>query len=308
MKNSHWCLALALLLALVSSPAMANDAPVLQEVMTMRVEGGITIDPNGRVIEYHIDTPLQPELKRIIDDAVPKWSFHPVTVDDQPVGARTKMQLTLVGVPHGKGYRISIEKALFRDDSVTATPLPASEEEVEVELSLKERKPLPRFPRFTVDGLVVVYVRFSPQGRVEDAFPSQSTLFNADGAPEVLAQALQEMEDNAVAAIRQWRADVVVRGGEPEAQDLTATIPVAYVWNAGQRRRSMLGPQPRLRGGVPDNLGHWRLERRSALRSVPWLPDQRLELAGASDIDPLVPLLPAAASSLRRRETTPATL
>lgn len=301
MNLSRLGLLLGFLFVALPRSAVATDAPALQELMTMRVEGDITIDSAGRVLEYHIDTPLQAELKQVIDRAVPGWLFHPVTVDGQAVRAKTGMQITLTAERHGQGYRIAIDKALFRDDSIGGAPA-----EPGFKLSLKDMKPLPRFPSYTVDGLVVVYVRFSPEGRVEEAMASQATLFNAAGEPEVLARALREMEENAVTAIRQWTADVVIHEGT-DASDITATIPVAYIWGAGKPKRSgLFGATPRPQASaVPDNLGQWRLERRGAQRAIPWLPDARLAQAGVSDIDPAAPLLQPATSSFRLRDTSP---
>jgi hypothetical protein len=304
------CLLLASSGALAQQQVATPDAG--EALLTMRIDGDVTVDPQGKVSGYHIDTEVQSELKVLLEKAIPTWSFVPVVLDGNPVAVKSGMRITLAGKSVEGGYRISIDNVSFHEperEHARAQQPHAGQPDVrrltpQVTLSVKERKVSPRFPRYAANGIVVVYVRAGLDGSVEDAIATQSALINAEGEPALLAQARKEMEDNAVAAIREWKLDVDAHGKTPDARDLTGAITVEYVWGAPapNRPRSLFGPT--VRGSRPTESvsGKWRNELRGPMRKIPWLPDARLaEQIGVSDAGDGIPMVPLA-SPLQLRD------
>ena len=268
MRNRIWLLAGLLLVAVA---VMADEpAPQTETLMTMRVDGEIAIDKEGRVLAYTIATKLQPEIKAVLDKAIPGWVFFPVLIDGKPTAVKTKMRITLGGKPVDNGYKVGIDNVVFRDESVkeeVGAVAPSG-----VKLSLKSRRPLPEYPRYSVNGHVLVYIRAAPNGDIEEAFAAQSSLFNAKGSEEELAAALKAMEVNAVKAIKRWKLNVDTQGKQPTLADLTETISVVY---------TMAGSTV-----TKETAGIWRWENRAPYRDVPWLRDTRLaQRIGVSDVD-----------------------
>lgn len=272
----------AAMLCLAACSAVAADAPPSAEsVMTMRVNGEIAIDPQGKVLDYRLDTKLQPELQQLIAKAVPNWTFFPIVIEGKPVAAKTRMRITLAGKSVGAAYKINIDNVIFHGDEVGGLPAPAA-----VALSSKVRKPAPKYPKFAVNGLVLVYVRASLDGKIEDAIAGQSSLFNAKGTPEQLAAAIKAMEDSAVFAIKQWTLNVETHGKNPSPEDLTATISVHYMLGGSQQMPLGGGWRQRPASDLADKAGQWRFETRGEMRRIPWLRDARsAQQIGVSDVE-----------------------
>lgn len=267
MRKRIWLLACLLLVAVVAKAT--ETAPPLEALMTMRVDGEIAIDTQGKVLDYKITTEVKPAIQTLFDKAIPAWTFHPVTIEGKPAAVKTKMRITLAAKPIDDGYDVSIDNVVFRDESAKED---ADAPRAAVVLTTKTRKPLPKYPGYRVNGQVMVYIRVAPDGHIEEAFAAQSSLFNAKGSPRQFAAALKAMEDNAVWAIKRWTVDVATNGRQPTAEDMTATIAVVYT-AAGTP-------------GAKDVAGTWRFEDRAPFRDVPWLRDTRLaQRVGVSDVD-----------------------
>lgn len=282
MRKGIWLLA-CLLLATVAVSA-SEPAPQAETLMTMRVDGEIAIDTQGKVLDYKIATEVQPEIKALLDKAISGWAFIPVLIDGTPTAVKTKMRITLAGRPVDTGYKIGIDNVVFHGES--AKDKAAAAPPTGVVLTTKTRKPIPKYPKYAVNGMVLVYVRTSPEGKIEEAIAAQLNLFNAKGDPTQLANALQAMEDNAVSAIRQWTVNVETHGKTPTVEDLTATICVRYEMG-GAQGLPFGGGFVQKPPGEPDNVGRWRFETRGTMRSAPWLQNARLaQRVGVSDVNP----------------------
>jgi hypothetical protein len=260
-----------------------------EDLITMRVDGQIAIDEQGKVLDYRVDTKLQPELQVLIDKAVPSWLFWPVLVDGKPTAARTGMRITLTGTQVDTGYRIAVDNVTFSNkdasDKNSHWKIPASPG---VEMTVKSRKSKIQFPGYRVDGLVVVHVRVSPQGTIEEITASQSSLFNLTGNPKILAKARKSMEDSAIKGIRGWTFNVETHGRTPKPEELSGAISVQFVWNTDSADQL-------------HETGVWRREHRGPYHAPGWLRDTRLAQRvgssdmGGSDVTPL-------ASPVRLRE------
>ena len=282
MHKGPWTLALCLLLSPFGGRASDADrggstasatVETAEALITMRVDGQIAIDAQGKVLDYRIDTKLQPELQALIDKAVPNWLFWPVMVDGKPAAARTGMRITLAGTPVDKGYRIAVDNVTF---SSKGAPGQSAHERIPatpgVEMSIKSRKSKIHFPGYRVNGLVVVHVRISPQGKVEEIGASQSSLFHLTGSSKLLAKARKAMEDSAIKGIRGWTFNVDTHGRTPKPEELSGAISVEFVWNADSADQL-------------NGTGVWRHELRGPYQAPAWLRDARLaQRVGSSDM------------------------
>lgn len=115
MRNAVWGCLLGMLLA-VPLQAGAGAGDGYEALMTMRVDGDITIDAAGRVAGYHLKTGIEPALKTLIAGSVPHWEFDPVLLDGTPVAAKSKMRITLRAKEEDGGYVVAIDNAIFHDE------------------------------------------------------------------------------------------------------------------------------------------------------------------------------------------------
>ena len=273
MKFPGSILAMAVLAA---APAFATDTPApaaaqSESLLTMRGDGEIAIAANGKPLDYRSASPLVPELKQLIARAVPAWSFWPVLVDGKAVAARTKMRITLAAQPLANGYSVRVDNVTFRDDTAADAQSGASVDEVEIAARSMR---LPKSPRGlhypSAEAMVLLHLKLTPQGTVEQAFAAQSSLFNVRDRPELMDRALKVLEEHSMRAARGWTFDVDSKGKVADADDLTVVVPMVY----------------QMLGGGTDVAGQWRQEARNRLRMTPWLRDTRLaQRIGVSDVD-----------------------
>lgn len=194
--NNRWAAALALVLALAVPAAAyaAKPEPAAgQQMITMRLNGKIVIDPQGHVREYRIDTQAPKEVQELLGKAIPTWRFHPVEVDGKAVPAQSPMRVVLTAVRHGEGYMLSIDNVLFRPNTELeyAEELAARDPD-QIRFTVQDMRP-PAYPadlmRAGIDGIVLLVLRLDAEGRVADAMVSQSSLFNAVGGGSALDRA-----------------------------------------------------------------------------------------------------------------------
>jgi TonB family protein len=267
---------LACLLVVPLGGIAREKLQVSNSIMTMRVDGEITIDQAGSVLDYKITTPIKPEMQQLLDKAVRKWTFHPVTVDGKPAIAKNNMRITLAAREAGSGYAVSVDNVTFRrmsSDSKAGQGKPTAENGAVI-ITAKSMKP-GHYPtglaQAGVEGAVLLDIRVSPQGNVEDVVAVQSSLYDVRGRPDVLEDARKLLEVSAIAAAKKWKFNVTVTKSNPTAADLTVSVPHWYVMEKNRRR---------------EHLGQWRVELRSEKAIVPWLLDARTaQDIGVSDLD-----------------------
>ena len=66
---------LAIAMLATADAASATKVQIAQgeSILTLRVDGDLSIDPAGRVVDYRIRTKLDPKIERLIAKAVPAW-------------------------------------------------------------------------------------------------------------------------------------------------------------------------------------------------------------------------------------------
>lgn len=268
--------------------ATSIDVAKGEAVLTLRVDGQLSIDPQGNVVDYQISTKLEPQVEKLVRRAVPGWRFKPIHLDGKPVIAQSPMRITLSAVEMAQGYKVMVDNVVFR---------PNTREEWEAEeANRKDRprisvageapKPLvwitsktlrpPSYPsemqRAGVEGIVLLTLRLHPDGTVAEVFASQSSLLNVKGSPALLDRARLMLERSASAVAKRWTFAVSAEDMPSlSPEDLTVRVPVEY---------SMGGSS-----GPGKLAGQWRHEFRGPNQPAPWLPDENATRVGVSDLN-----------------------
>lgn len=280
---------LALVLAFGSTHAGSDPAMQGESVLTLRVDGELTIGPEGGVVDYRLITKLDPQVEALVKRAVPKWRFKPVLVDGKPVMAASPMRITLAAEEIAEGYRVTVDNVVFRPNtradydaeraSRKAHPrinVVGEDPEPPVSISSKAMTP-PKYPsglqRSGVEGIVLLNLRLNPDGTVAEVFAAQSSLLNVKGGAALLDRARAMLERNAGDVAKRWKFTVEAEDpGKLLPKHLTVRVPVAYT----------LGLSP----GDGDGLaGRWRHEFRGPNLTAPWLSGGEAAKVGVSDLD-----------------------
>lgn len=270
-------LALAALLGTVHPAWAGSPSPAstgFEQVLTMRVDGTISVDATGKVNAYELTTKLEPAVKAVIDKAVPHWSFLPPEVDGKVRAVKTSMRITLLGRQVADGYQVSIDNVLFSkptyDDFFDGSgPGPAPGPSAG-SMTIASMEPLPKFPKFRISGMVTLQLSVSPEGRVLEASPTQCSLYHANGALAELARICREMERNVAKAARQW----TFRHEGGPAMPTTTTLPFLF-YSGGEIHEIIT------KASAP---GAWRLEARTPYRVPAWAQKDRFDQrVGTSD-------------------------
>ena len=258
---------LPLLLALAfAAPVVAGDAPALpplESVVTLRVDGNIEIDANGKVVSHTLDTAVPEALQSIIDKAVATWTFAPPTEDGKPVErARSKMRVSLSAkdVEQGgaKGLAVKIDNVTF--------PPAQTEKRAPGDATLRPRDKL-KHPGLSAEALVTLNFRYDPSGKIVDVAPSQCTILAVDKrlTPE---EACEALERHSVQGFKRYHLKVEP-GGKDELQPGTMAFMYASYGSRNAR---------------PETTGQWRPELRTPYRKAPWEPADAPRM-GTSDVD-----------------------
>lgn len=277
------------LLACAGAYAGAKDEATQGEaVLTLRVDGEISIDPEGGVADYRISTKLNPQLERLVRRAVPSWRFKPIVVDGKPVIATSPMRITLSAEEKDGGYKVTVDNVVFRPNTRAEWEAEQASRKARPRMSVVGEAPQPmvwitskslRPPKYPpelqhagVEGMVLLTLRLHPDGRVAETFASQSSLLNVKGSPGQLDRARVMLERNASDAAKRWTFTIAAEeGASMSAHQLTVRLPVEYFMQGSTG---------------PDRLaGRWRHEFRGPNRPVPWLNADKAPRIGVSDLN-----------------------
>ena len=284
--------AAVVLLFMAGAPALAGDGadPTAagEAVLTLRVDGQLTIDPEGRVSEYRVEGSLDPAVAGMLQRAVPAWRFKPILVDGKPATATSPMRITLAAEEMAEGYRVKVDNVVFwpntpeQHAAAEASRMAHPDMRVAGEaprpgvriLSKTMRPPVypPEMMQAGVEGIVLLSLRLHPDGSVAEAFASQSSLLNVKGRPEILDRGRMMLERNASTAARRWKFTVLAEDAATLAPgDLTVRVPVEYRLGVMTEGGSL--------------AGQWRHEFRGPNRPAPWLPPEEATRVRVSDLN-----------------------
>ena len=265
------CWLLGLSCMMLSGALMAaGPAAVRKRVQaSMLVTGTIDVAPNGHVAGYALDHPdkLPATVRDLLGKAIPHWAFEPVTVNGQPVIARSPMSVRVVAQPLADGrYSITVAGAAFGHGADGSGRTLVTKHRV-----------TPLYPREAlkarVAGKVYVLVRVDRQGQVAEALARQVNLRVIAGDRD-MARWREVLARAALNAIRHWTFTPPTVGKAAIAPYWQATVPVNFS----------------LRGwGVPraegrPSYGQWQPYVPGPVQQAPWV-DRRM-LAGSADAVP----------------------
>lgn len=283
--------AVALMAALAGGTAHASDPVVAQgeSVLTLRVDGELTIGPEGRVADYRITTKLDPQVEALVKRAVPTWRFKPILVDDKPAIATSPMRITLAAEAIEQGYQVTVDNVVFRPNTRAQYEAELASEKAHRRISVageasepqvwitSKRLSPPGYPvglmKSGVEGIVLLNLRLNPDGTVAEVFAAQSSLLNIKGREALLDRARAVLERSASDVAKRWTFEIETE--QPaglSAEDLTVRVPVAYT----------LGTTGKPTDGL---AGKWRHEFRGPNLAAPWLPVDEATKIGVSDLD-----------------------
>ncbi len=290
MRAIRMAIVSVLLAAAANVGAQAPVEPGKSEsVLTMRVDGELSIDPDGRVMDYQIGSKLDPQLQKMVQRVVPSWRFKPILVDGKPVIAKTPMRITLKAEEMAEGYRVTVDNVVFRPNTKEQYEAEQASRKAHPRMSVAGEAPAPpvwitsqrlqppKYPpglqRSGVEGIVLLTLRLKPDGTVAEVFAAQSSLLNVEGREKLLERARVMLEHNASDVAKHWTFRVEAENPEGlAAKDLTVRVPVSY----------SLAPS----GEATDGLaGKWRHEYRGPNQRAPWLPDAKAPKIGVSDLN-----------------------
>ncbi len=280
------CLAMLPVHAQDVKPASAGAGVVevgaSEVVMTMRVDGELVFDTEGRVIEHKVITPgIQQELLKLANDEMARMRFEPVRVDGRPANGRTFARMTLLGREREGGrFEVGIEQVLFFKGKFHGSGAPNLDagdrrnDKAAGGWALASGATRLRYPidmmRSGVSGAVTVRVLMHGNGSVEDAFVTQSAMFNVRGRERELDAGRKSLEQMVLSAVRTWRFKPPAKPGSPDDPEWrTATIPVFFQIDASGSERA----------------GKWRMERRGPRRMATWEARSGQGLVGVSDME-----------------------
>jgi hypothetical protein len=270
-------------------PASANEAaggaeasaPVMVEhLLSMSIDGTILIDTDGSVRDYALTTKVLPEIGENLGKAIRNWRFEPVQVDAQPARQEARMRISLAATQVGKDYQVRVDNVVFRP-MATASPADAHNDPSAAIQAERRKLDPPKYPvglmRQGIGGRVLVALHFSPEGKILEAVPVQSMLFDTRGKDRDLARAIKMFEDATIRATRDWLVDVKIKPGVPTtAKDFTTFTTVEYVMDDSpgfSRKTPYVEPS-----------GQWRMVARTPKQIVPWLLGLDAPDVGVADL------------------------
>lgn len=247
-----------------------NVAREAESLYTMRVRGELAFDTSGKVVEHRYSTQVEPAVAAGIDRAIATWRFQPYMKDGAAVAVRTPFEVTLAGretVP-GK-FEVKVESARFGNSKKSCAPGPKCKD-----AELENEPRLPGYPKGLmksgVSGMVLVYLKIDPEGRVLDASVAQSALFNIKGRTEILSKARKNLERECLIYSRKlkWKAGT----GDPVGgSDINRMAALPFVF--------------KMTDAAVDNVGTWRFEARGPKQVAAWLQKNKVNAPGVSDVD-----------------------
>ncbi|MDI9238328.1 protein tonB [Lysobacter sp. LF1] len=190
---------------------------------SMLVKGTIDIDPQGQVVEYHLEqaASLTPALLGIVDRRIRAWQFEPVLLDGRAVRARSPMQLRLVTKKDGENY-------LFRIAGATFGSVDKEGESPTYDGKLRP----PRYPEGAVfnrvGGTVYLVLRIGRDGSVEAAVAEQVNL-RSIGTEREMKLFREMLADSAIYTSRRWKFNFPTRGEDADAPFVSVRVPVDFI-------------------------------------------------------------------------------
>ncbi|MGH8184853.1 MAG: energy transducer TonB [Rhodanobacteraceae bacterium] len=284
MARFAWRLLMALAVPGLAFAHGGVDAAKRSVEGSMLVTGEIAVNPDGGVYGYSLDhrDKLPPAVVNLIDQTLTGWKFTPVKVNGKPELAKAFMSLRIVAKQiDAKHDAISVESAAFGAETTQAHKTSDCANVASVAngacLTYLTRRP-PDYPRNLINdlvsGTVYLVLEVDRQGRVAQVAVEQVDLREiADGA--TLGRWRRELGDVSLAAARKWTFQVPQAGSGEGWNHWIVFVPVNYAIDVfGQKKKI----------GEPD-YGQWDAYVPGPVNSIPWLQEQRGQIASNGNAD-----------------------
>ena len=250
-------------LVLVLGGVQAKElAPNLDAYMF--VDGVVTVSETGRVLDHRITTVVDPQVQSLIEGAIVRWLFQPVTMDGTPIPFTSKVRITL----HGLTTQTTGELMVRVADAQFIDAFRKGEEAPTRDLPIRYRKIIrPEFPRgFARKGVqaqTVLALRIDRGGKVVDQSVLYTDLVGTPVSEDALVEARTAFEKASLRVVRHWTFDVRPEAFPDGAEYITVAAPISF---SGFRSTE--------RWTTP---GKWTILTRGQRHSVPWAqPDASL--------------------------------
>lgn len=254
------CVLLALVLAATSLAGEDSRARV-----SMLVTGRLTVSAQGNVTGWSLDRPdkLPPQVKALLEQAVPDWRFKPVLQHGSPIAVHADMSLRVVARPDGSDrYALGIAAVSFTraDDKDRIT---------------SRRRPSPRYPaeaiRERVGGTVYAVAQIDERGHVTRTAAEQVNLFR-EGNPVQMRHWRELLADATFRALRTWTFTLPEDARARSRSSWAVRIPITYSLVQRKRKDS-------------DDYGIWVAYYPGPHQDVDWL-ESHDSLSGDPDALP----------------------
>jgi hypothetical protein len=217
------------------------------------VTGRIAIDPEGRVTEQSLETPLPEAISEAVQRRIAAWRFEPVKVDERAVVATTRMDLSLRLVEADDQFDLFVDSVHF------GSPAPHPNQQrgrgsIRYPSSMLQRR---------VGGRVVLAVRLDADGSVAELRPYQTSLSVRTGSEREAERFRAALEQASMRAAAHWQFDMSERI-DGEAHGATVMVPIEF--RIVER-------------GAPTRPGSWHTLVPGPVHAVPWQQqDERLAI------------------------------
>ncbi len=254
-------LALALWSSGVTAPARAAEYEV-SPALLLEAGGSLVVATDGSVESVAIDTPLSPALHDALQASLGKMRFEPIRIKGELVRAKTGFHVVLAGTREGESIRARIDAITFpapKGETPELAPDP--------EQTLRPgRLDPPRFPRAEqmsgIMGTVKLAIRITPEGRTGDVQVVEGMIYDTGVSPVRARRALRNFEVAALGAARGWSYKVPADAAIRNADQMTATTLVAFIFD--------------LKGGFDlSKPGQWLPVQRAQSQPIAWLPREK---------------------------------
>jgi len=270
--NPSVCFVLGLVLPALALAQGGADAPRRDVEASMVVTGTITLNPNGSVQGYTLREPdkLPPIVLRIVEQAVPAWSFVPVIAGGKAVTAKAGMSLRIVAdMLDAQHAVVRIAGAEFGCDASDAHKLLPNACSANTTVTPLQRTP-PRYPaealKSWVGGEVFLVLQIGRDGHVQRAVVRQVNLYSLTRDRTHYRHVLA---DATLRVARTWRYHIPTTGTEAEKDHWVVQVPVNYTIDGTY--------------AATRKYGQWSVYVPGPVQHIPWDEDGRGTSRGSAD-------------------------
>jgi hypothetical protein len=238
------------LASLVPFASRADEKPRFEgaEVLTLRLDGQIEVDPQGKVLSHSFETELPEDIREVVSRAVEGFPFEPPVREGKPARVRSDMKVTLTAQRTKAGYAVRLEDVAFQRVDI---------HEDAGRWVIFDMRPRIQHPKVPVVAVMPLAFQIAPDGTVLNAFARQCVI-QASERLRNNATTCQKMEKNAIRAVKKWRVRYESAEGSPVAhsEPTSAILLLHFEWNQIK---------------VADELrGKWQAEWRTQAQDAPW--------------------------------------